>query len=79
MTRMSIRQQPLTGLLSAITHDDVVDDMMVVQHGTGIDVTAVDDAANTPSKKRRRSGGPARAAREAAFLASKAHDATDDP
>ena len=36
-------------------------------------------AAVTPSKKRRRSGGPARAAREAAFLASKAHDATNDP
>ena len=43
------------------------------------DVTAVDDAAATPSKKRRRSGGPARAAREAAFLASKAYDATDNP
>ena len=39
----------------------------VTTHET--DVTAVDDAAATPSKKRRRSGGPARAAREAAFLA----------
>ena len=42
------------------------------------DVTAIGDAANTPSKKRRRSGGPARAAREAAFLASKVYDATDN-
>ena len=42
-------------------------------------VTADDDTAIIPSKKRRRSGGPARAAREAAFLASKAHDATDNP
>ena len=40
--------------------------------------TAIGDAASTPSKKRRRSGGPARAAREAAFLASKAYDATDN-
>ena len=34
-------------------------------------VTADGDAAVIPSKKRRRSGGPARAAREAAFLVSK--------
>ena len=42
-------------------------------------VTADGDAAVIPSKKRRRSGGPARAAREAAFLASKACAATDNP
>ena len=36
-------------------------------------------AAVIPSNKRRRSGGPARATRrEAAFLASKAYDATDN-
>ena len=34
--------------------------------------------ANVSSKKRRRSGGPARAAREAAFSASKSHDTTKD-
>ena len=33
---------------------------------------------NVSSKKRRRSGGPARAAREATFIASKSHDATED-
>ena len=42
-------------------------------------VTADGDAAVVPSKKRRRSGGPARAAREAAFLASKAYAATENP
>ena len=35
-------------------------------------------AGAIPSKNRRRSGGPARAACEAAFLASKARNATDD-
>ena len=33
---------------------------------------------NISSKKRRRLGGPARAAREAAFIASKSHNATED-
>ena len=33
---------------------------------------------NVSSKKRRRLGGPARAAREAAFIASKSHNATED-
>ena len=37
-----------------------------------------DTGANVSSKKRRRSGGPARAAREAAFRASKSHDTTKD-
>ena len=40
------------------------------------DVTRSTDAIS--SKKRRRSGGPARAAREAAFLASTARNAIDD-
>ena len=42
-------------------------------------LTADHDSAIIPSKKRRRPGGPARAAREAAFLASKVYDATDSP
>ena len=33
---------------------------------------------NVSSKQRRRSGGPARAAREAAFIASKSHNDTED-
>ena len=72
----------VTARVCAVT-GDVDGGDMVVDTAVGVAAPAVADGDMTwsagaiPSKKRRRSRGPAQAARHAAFLASREHDATD--
>ena len=68
--------------ISGPSDDDVAGGNVAVTADVTADepaVTADNDAADIPPPKRRRSGGPARAAREVAFLAFKAYDTTDNP
>ena len=70
------------GALCAVT-EDVDGGDVAVDTAVGVAAPAVADGDMTrsagaiSSKKRRRSRGPAQAARHAAFLASREHDATD--